>query len=123
MEERRIGTMKLWAPTLTVALSVASPTFGATTIAQLDKACGQKTQVYNREGNKVGEAINGFCSGYLLATIDALESKAQCSHDKPPTSDYLFSVYRTYATLQKSKPAENASVVLTQAYRRAFDCK
>jgi hypothetical protein len=110
----------------TLALAVSLPAFAKqVSNDNLIKSCEKKTIVFNKQGERVGEKVDGFCAGYLQATFHALlNSKgADCkvSEDKEP--EYLLSVYQTYLKEKKLSLSESASRSLSQAFRRAFDCK
>jgi hypothetical protein len=93
----------------------------------MNKSCEQKTIVLNKQGEKVGEKLGGFCSGYLQATAHALLNTpgVSCKIVDPEKqqSEYLFSVYQTFVKDKKALPTESSSKTLLQALRRAFDCK
>ena len=91
----------------------------------LMKSCENKTIVFNKQGERTGEKLDGFCAGYLQATLHALENSiaSECKTSKAKDNEYLFSVYRVFLEEKKTPPSENASSVLLQAFKRAFDCK
>ena len=91
----------------------------------LHKSCTNKTLVYNKKGVRIGEKLDGFCAGYLQATLDALKNTAgsKCNTTDEKTPDYLLSIYETYTKEKNISPSESASKTLLDAYRRAFNCK
>jgi len=105
---------------------ISSPASAAlTSNDELMKSCEKKTIVFNKQGDQVGEKLDGFCSGYLQATFHALlNSKgSECKISEAKEADYLFSVYQTYIKEKKTAPSERASSTLLQAFKRALDCK
>ena len=92
---------------------------------ELTKSCEQKTIVFNKQGERVGEKLGGFCAGYLQATFHALVNSkgSECKASGDRDAEYLFSVYQTYLKEKKSLLTEGASSTLAQAFKRAFDCK
>jgi hypothetical protein len=89
---------------------------------ELAAACGNKTLVYSKQGERVGEKIDGFCSGYLQATFSALVNSASCKASDQ-SSEFLLSVYQSYVKEKNVSASDSASKTLTQAFRRAADCK
>lgn len=91
------------------------------------KSCEQKTIVINKQGERVGEKLGGFCSGYLQATVHALLNTQGISCKnvdfEKQQPEYLFSVYQTYLKDKKAQSSDSASRTLLQAFQRAFDCK
>lgn len=64
-------TMQLLATTLTVIL--LCPAMGYALLnEELINHCENKTKVYNRHGDHIGEKPNDYCAGYLQSTLDAL---------------------------------------------------
>jgi hypothetical protein len=105
---------------------ISSPASAAqTSNDELMKSCEKKTIVFNKQGNRVGEKLDGFCTGYLQATFHALlNSKgSECKISEAKEAEYLFSVYQTYVKEKKTPPSESASSTLLQAFKRALDCK
>jgi len=92
---------------------------------ELIKTCEKKTIVFNKQGERVGEKLDGFCTGYLQATLHALVNSkgSECKISEAKEAEYLFSVYQTYIKEKKIAPSENASSTLLQAFKRALDCK
>ena len=107
-------------------LGVSVPV-GATDLTNdgLRKLCTKKTIVYNRQGDRVGEKLDEYCSAYLLATLDALRNLpgSECKNTDEKAPEYLLTVYETFSKEKKVSAAESASKTLLQAYRRAFDCR
>lgn len=118
--------MRIQALFAVLALAASLPAYAAqTSNDELIKACGKKTIVFNKQGERVGEKLDGFCAGYLQATIHALVNSkgSDCKISEDKDSEYLFSVYQTYLKEKKTLPSEGASITMLQAFRRAFDCK
>ena len=92
---------------------------------ELMKSCETKTIVFNKKGERVGQQLGGFCSGYLQATLHALVNSkgSECKITEAKEAEYLFSVYQTYLKEKKTVPTESASSTLVQAFKRALDCK
>jgi hypothetical protein len=95
-----------------------------TTNDKLLKQCADKTIVVNREGQRVGEKLGGYCAAYLSATLDALKNTpgAKCKNQNEGQPEYLLSVYETYVKEKKVAGTDSASKTLLSAYRRALDC-
>jgi hypothetical protein len=95
------------------------------TNAMLQGWCAKKTIVMNKQGERVGERMDGQCAGYLRGYWEALRTIAgsDCKDvgDKQPED--LLSVYETYVKEKKVKGSDFASSTLMQAYGRAFDCR
>lgn len=116
------------ALTLTFFLAAASiePTFGADlSNDDLAKTCGRKMLSYNSKGERVGEKLDSYCSGYLQGTLHALRNtpKIQCASLNDDSPEYLLSVYVTYRKEKHSTGSGSASATLLVAYRRAFACE
>jgi hypothetical protein len=96
-----------------------------TSNGQLIKSCENKTLIFNKQGDLVGQNMDGFCSGYLRATLDELENSknSECKVPQASNDEYLYSVYQTYQKDKKITLSEGASNTLLQAFKRAFDCK
>jgi hypothetical protein len=93
----------------------------------LAKRCDQKTMVLNKEGQRVGEDLDAFCSGYLQATLQALlntpTTKCTSSHVGDQTPESLLAIYRTYRKDTAASGSAGATPTLVAAYQRAFDCE
>lgn len=92
---------------------------------ELIVACSGKTIVYGREKGgmvRAGEKLNGFCSGYLQATVNAFENSNRCS---VPDSDpgFILSIYTQYMKDRKVPEGDSASRTITGALRRVAECK
>jgi hypothetical protein len=91
----------------------------------LMKACAKKTIVMGREDGKLvkaGERVDGFCAGYLQATLNALTNTATCK-PQGDDADFLLSIYTQYMKDKTIPESANASKTLTQAFRRIAQCK
>lgn len=112
---------------LSVVLSVAGPALAQIRTEALLDSCKKKTQVWERVEGKlqpVGEKVDGFCHGYLVATWDVLtQSKAICVSGDKPAVDYLLSVVQTYVKADPKAVERGAAQVIRAAYARAFPCK
>jgi hypothetical protein len=93
----------------------------------LAKRCDQKTFVYNKQGQRVGEDIDGFCSGYLQATLQALLNtptiKCTSSLIGNQTPESLLAIYRRYRKETAASGLSGATPTLVAAFQRAFDCE
>ncbi len=94
----------------------------------LQERCADKTKVYTRSQGELiqkGERIGGYCAGFLEGVLTALENeKLVCpkwEKDRIDT-DFLLSVLEFYAK-EKSQKGVKASVVVAQAFKRAFSCE
>ena len=118
--------MKVQTFLVALALVTSLPAYAAqTSNDELTKSCEKKTIVFNKQGERVGEKLGGFCKGYLQATLHALvNSKSiECKVTGDREAEYLFSVYQTYLKEKKLPLSDSASSTLLQAFKRAFDCK
>ena len=118
--------MKIQTFLVVLALVTPLPAYAIqTSNDELTKSCEKKTIVFNKQGERVGEKLGGFCEGYLQATRHALANSknAECKVTGDSETEYLFSVYQTYLKEKKSPLPNNASSTLLQAFKRAFDCK
>ena len=120
-------TARILNTTLTfLTLATFSPVFAAQpSNDELTRSCQNKTIVFNKEGERVGEKPNDFCAGYMQATLDALRHFAidQCTTIGQQETNYLYSVYETYLRDKKALPSDYASRTLSEAFARAFNCK
>ena len=94
----------------------------------MQERCDDKTKVYFiYEGDLIqkGERIGGYCAGFLEGVLTALENeKLVCpkwEKDRIDT-DFLLSVLDIYAK-EKSQKGVKASVIVAQAFKRAFSCE
>ena len=116
--------LSLFLVVLGITIS-SSSSANQTTNDELVKSCEKKTIVFNKQGDRVGEKLDGFCTGYLQGTYHALiNSKgSKCKISEAKEAEYLFSVYQTFIKEKKTESSESASSILLQAFKRAFDCK
>ncbi len=113
--------------TLTAAIILVSQAHASDiTNKELVTACSKKTTVYGLDDNKAlvkaGEKLDGFCAGYLQATLNALTNTATCKPQGDDT-DFLLSTYNQYMKDKGIPESANASKTLTQAFRRIAQCK
>jgi hypothetical protein len=92
----------------------------------LINACNQKTIVYNKKAERIGEDFNAFCAGYLQATLYALINTAmtKCTSSliNNQTPESLLSIYLTFRKDTAAASSATASTTVLAAYQRAFDC-
>ena len=97
------------------------------TDGDLTKTCHQKTIVYNQKGERVAEAINSFCSGYLRGALYTLLNitniKCTVSSANQQTPEDLISIYLTYQKDKNIVASVAAAPTLLSAYERAFGCE
>lgn len=118
--------MRTLALTLILAVGSIPQAFAADlSNDDLDKACERKTLSYNSKGERVGEKLDSYCSGYLQAILHALRNtpKVKCVSTTDESPEYLLSVYLTYRKEKSSTGSGSASATLLAAYRRAFACE
>jgi hypothetical protein len=108
------------------ASALTSQAEAQTSIDAVLKTCNEKTIVMGLDEKggavKVGEAIDGYCRGFLegmLANLD--HTRTICVKDKNTSPDFLFSTVLTYRTETKSQDKDAASVI-EAAFKRAFTC-
>ena len=96
-------------------------------IEALQERCKDKTDVYSAVGGKLvqlGERIDQYCVGFLEGILATLENeKRACPEWKNNRidTDYLVSVVNHY--VEDQMPGDlNASIVVTEAFERAFPC-
>lgn len=94
------------------------------TVDALLTQCADKTIVVNKDAQKVGERLGGYCNAYLQATLDAIRNSATklCDNNEDRSPEYLLSVFQTYLADVKVDKTSDASKALVAAYRRAFSC-
>lgn len=106
---------------------IASSSALASDISNKDlmDACSKKTVVFGRDDTKAivraGEMIDGFCSGYLQASLSALADANACQVGSA-SPEFLLSVYQQYLKDKKVPETESASKTLARAFRR-IECK
>jgi len=101
---------------------ITPPTAWSQSIETLQTRCGQKTLMYNKEGVKIGDALDGYCLGFLEGTLTAMQHAKLICPEHPPDGSVLLSVFSTYATDQKLKGVDAAEAIAA-AYQRAYPCK
>ena len=112
-------SLALWA--LPAQAALAEPP----SIEVFQERCEDKGDVYSAVGGELiqlGESIDEYCAGFLEGVLALLEDEERvCPDRKYRTAYYLVSVVNFYV---KDKPSEGlkASVVVTQAFKRAFPC-
>jgi hypothetical protein len=111
----------LWRAILIVGIVVPSTAF-AESIESLQVRCAQKTIVWNREGTKVGEKMDGYCLGFLEGAMGVMRHANLICIDEAANGPFLHSVFTTYVNDQKPKGVD-ATEAITAAYQRAFPCK
>ena len=113
--------MKNYILAIIIVLCAWAPICNALTTEDLLRACGNETIVFNKKGEQVGQTIDGYCSGYLIGSLEslALVDPNICLNDKI-TPEYLLSVLKIYI---KDKGSEdNAQETIRKAFSRAFSC-
>ena len=120
---------KLLLPFLMVLLS--SPALShPPSIETLQERCTKKTRVHyidKDEGELVlkGERVDGYCAGFLEGVLAALEhEKLACPkwEKERISTEFLLSVLDNYEK-ENSQEDAKASVVVVQAFKRAFSCE
>src|SRR5260221_4494536 len=94
----------------------------------LAKRCDQKIIILNKQGQKVGEDLDSYCSGYLQATLQALLNTptTKCTSSLvggDQTPERLLAIYRIYWKDTAASGSAGATPTLEAAYQRAFDCE
>lgn len=111
---------------LCAALYVTSAR-ATTTTERLVAACDDKTVKLERVDGKlqkIAESMDSFCEGYLIGSFEALRGeKLVCVKDEMPRPEYLSSVFRMYMEQRRDHKKAAATVVVREAFRRAFPCK
>ena len=106
-------------------LFFASPIF-AFTNEEMIKECGNKANLYNMRGVKIGYELRGYCPGYLKGVLEALvvtDSKVCKKRISSVSPEFLLSVYETYMADNDIKESEEASMTIINAFNRAFLCE
>lgn len=73
----------------------------------------------------MGERVDGYCAGFLEGVLAALEyEKLACPkwEKERISAEFLLSVLDNYAK-EKSQEGIKSSVVVAQAFKRAFSCE
>ena len=117
------------AAALAIAISAvwSSPAeaSGFVTNDALEHACSQRTIVTGwDEGKKlttIGDSIDGFCAGFIRATIESFSPNRKCSV-AGENLDFLLSVYSHYLKTNTIPSEASALSTLRIAFARIPDC-
>ena len=99
-------------------------------IENLQEHCAERTKIHfidkdEKELVLKGERIDGYCAGFLEGVLAALEQeKLVCPkwEKERISTEFLLSVLDNY-TKEKSQEGVKASVIVVQAFKRAFSCE
>ena len=102
-------------------LAICAPVCNALTIEEFLKNCGNETLVFNKKGEQVGKKIDGYCSGYLVGSLQSLTiADPSICIEGEITPEYLLSILQTYIKDKGSE--ENTQQTVRKAFLRAFSC-
>jgi hypothetical protein len=116
---------KLCALTVVVVLSTTSA-HAETSITQLIGRCEKKMDVYERVDGSikvVGERLDSFCEGYLLAAYETMADAGEVKTPETPSAEYLKSIVVTFRRDNPAKGSGPAASVVRAAYLRALPSK
>ena len=102
-------------------VSIASAAQAAS-LEELQSRCAQKTVVYGTNGERVGETLDAYCTGFLEGAFALMVSAQMICPEKTVNAGFLLSLVNTYAADRQLKGVD-AGPVMEAAYERAFLCK
>jgi hypothetical protein len=92
------------------------------TLEHLQAECATTTHVYKGDGTRIGETLDGYCTGFLEGAFALmLRAKSICP-DRRVDPDFLLSVLSIYVDDQHLTSVD-AGEAIAAAYQRAFPCK
>ena len=95
---------------------------------ELTKSCSEKTIVtgYDEAGKivKIGESVDGFCSGFIRASFAAFERDKPCDRLARSEIDvnFLLSIYQQYIQDKSPNISQDAFQTLQNAFSRIPRC-
>ncbi len=92
-------------------------------LENLQTRCAQKTLVYGRDGVRIGEKPDAYCTGYLEGGFALMKRAKLICPEEHVDGSFLLSVLNRYVSDKKLKDLDDAAEAMEVAYQRAFTCK